>query len=76
MGHGGFWKHKLKLSWHYRQDQRAGVCGVVKDGVCRPHEGRAGAGRLAGIQVAVEAREVTAAYFQSDSMPLQKDIAR
>ena len=40
--------------------------GVVEDGVGRLHENCAGAGRLAGIQIAVEAREVAAAHFQAD----------
>ena len=49
--------------------------GVVEDGVGCLHENCVRAGRLAGIQVAVEAREVAAADFQANLVAFQEDIA-
>ena len=48
----------------------------MKDGVSRLHKNGARARGLTGIQIAVKARKVAAAYVQTNSVALQKDIAR
>jgi hypothetical protein len=52
------------------------MLGVVKNGLHgRQHLG-VGAELVAGIEVAVEAREVAAAHLQRDAVPLAEEVAR
>ena len=59
---------------HHGENQRTGMLGVVVN-ICCLHEFRAGCGVLAGIQVAIEAREVTRRDFEAEPVAFEEDVA-
>ena len=46
------------------------------DGLIRSHHARSALGRFAGVQVAIEAREVTARDIEAELMAGFEDVAR
>ena len=61
--------------WDYRQDQPRGALLIVVHGLVGSLHLDVGTQHLAGVQVAVEAREVAARYLQPDAVPCPKYVA-
>jgi hypothetical protein len=58
------------------ENQRTGMRSVVVDNACRLYEVRACCSIPAGVQVAVEAREVARRNFEAQPVAFEEDVAR
>src|SRR6476660_7680220 len=71
-----WWRYARHHSRHDGQNERGGTRLVMKNDIRRLDHAR-GAGLLfAGVQVAVEAREIAAGYFQPQFVARKENIAR
>src|SRR5690348_3550872 len=70
-------KHSvLLLAWNHRQEHMRGMSAVMQNCLSRGLHLRIRANPVAGIQVAVPAREVAAGHVQTDTMPRFEQVAR
>src|SRR5271157_5059780 len=65
---------RVLLTWQHRQYECTEVGHIVEDRVGGFRDSGVRAGVLAGVQVAVEAGEVAARYFQPDLVAFEEDV--
>ena len=70
--------HRVALlpARRHRQNQGARVLTAIQNRIGRLNKLRILRAALAGIQIALEAREIARRHFEPDAVTLQKDVAR